>query len=177
MSSELRVDKIMPIDGIGNDTSHGHGAGNTSVQYGGGIIQVVQSLREGQFEQSFSSATNVMSATITPKFVTSKILIQHTNTACGTRDSSTHYELYINRNSTRIHTIGTYIGIAGSVDAVFPSTIFMDSPATTSAVTYNLIARRNGGSANCYFNLDNSSSTDGITNKHNAVLLLMEVSA
>ena len=57
MSSELRVDKIMPIDGIGNDTSHGHGAGNTSVQYGGGIIQVVQSLREGQLEQSFSSAT------------------------------------------------------------------------------------------------------------------------
>ena len=37
MSSELRVDKIMPIDGIGNDTSHVHGAGNTSVQYGGGI--------------------------------------------------------------------------------------------------------------------------------------------
>ena len=174
MSSELRVDKIMPIDGIGNDTSHVHGAGNTSVQYGGGIIQVVQSLREGQFEQSFSSPTTVMSATITPKFSTSKILIQHTNTACGTRDASTHYELYINRNSTRIHTVGTYIGIAGSTDAVFPSTIFMDSPATTSAVTYNLVAERKGGSANCYFNLDNGGTPANI---HNAVLLLMEVSA
>ena len=177
MASELRVDKIMPIDGIGNDTSHSHGAGNTSVQYGGGIIQVVQSLREGQLEQSFSSPTNVMSATITPKFNTSKILIQHTNTGCGTRDSSTHYQLFINRNSTRIHTVGTYIGIAGSVDAVYPSTIFMDSPATTSAVTYNLVAERRGGSANCYFNLDNSSTTGGNQNIHNAVLLLMEVSA
>ena len=168
MASELRVDKVMPVDGIGNDTSHGHGAGNTSVQYGGGIIQVVQSLREGQFEQSFSSATNVMSATITPKFNTSKILIQHTNTGCGTRDANTHYELYINRNSTRIHTVGTYIGIAGSVDAVFPSTIFMDSPATTSAVTYNLVALRKGGSVNCYFNLDNGGTPANI---HNAVLL------
>ena len=78
MSSELKVDKIMPIDGIGTDTSHVHGAGNTSVQYGGGIIQVVQSLREGQFEQSFSSPTTVMSATITPKFNTSKILVMVT---------------------------------------------------------------------------------------------------
>ena len=38
MSSELRVDKIMPVDGIGNDTSHVHGNGNTSVQYGGGVL-------------------------------------------------------------------------------------------------------------------------------------------
>lgn len=172
MASELRVDKIMPIDGIGNDTSHVHGAGNTSVQYGGGIIQVVQSLREGQFEQSFSSPTTVMSATITPKFSTSKILIQNSTTSCGSRDSSTFYELYINRNSTRIHTIGTYIGLSVSVDVCFPTMCYMDSPATTSAVTYNMIAHRISGSANCYFNLDNGGSIS-----HNAVLLLMEVSA
>tara|TARA_B000000609_G_scaffold85156_1_gene64496 strand:- start:473 stop:991 length:519 start_codon:yes stop_codon:yes gene_type:complete len=172
MSSELRVDKIMPIDGIGNDTSHGHGAGNTSVQYGGGIIQVVQSLREGQLEQSFSSATTVMSATITPKFSTSKILIQNSTTSCGSRDTSTHYELYFNRNSTRIHTVGTYIGLNLATDVCFPSAIFMDSPATTSPVTYNLMALRKNGSANCYFNLDNGGSEI-----HNAVLLLMEVSA
>ena len=172
MSSELRVDKIMPIDGIGNDTSHVHGAGNTSVQYGGGIIQVVQSLREGQFEQSFSSPTTVMSATITPKFNTSKILIQNSTTSCGSRDSSTFYELYINRNSTRIHTIGTYIGLSVSTDVCFPTMCYMDSPGTTSAVTYNMIAHRKQGSANCYFNLDNGGSIS-----HNAVLMLMEVSA
>ena len=172
MSSELRVDKIMPVDGIGNDTSHGQGNGNTSVQYGGGIIQVVQSLREGQFEESFSSETTVMSATITPKFNTSKILIQHSNTSCGTRDGSTHYELFIKRGSTRIHTIGTYIGLSVSTDVCFPTTCFMDSPATTSAVTYTIFAHRRGGSANCYFNLDNGQNFT-----HNAVLLLMEVSA
>ena len=99
MSSELRVDKIMPIDGIGNDTSHGHGAGNTSVQYGGGIIQVVQSLREGQFEQSFSSATNVMSATITPKFNTSKILVRYVLHICNPDAGS---EAQVVRGSTAI---------------------------------------------------------------------------
>ena len=172
MSSELRVDKIMPVDGIGNDTSHVHGNGNTSVQYGGGIIQVVQSLREGQLETSFSSATTVMSATITPKFSTSKILIQHSNTSCGTRDSSTYYEMYIKRGSTRIHQIGTYIGLSLGTDVCFPTMCNMDSPGTTSAVTYNMIALRKGGSANCYFNLDNGGSLS-----HNAVLMLMEVSA
>ena len=175
MSSELRVDKIMPVDGIGNDTSHSVGNGNTSVQYGGGIIQVVQSLREGQLEESFSSETTVMSATITPKFSTSKILIQHSNTSCGTRDSSTYYEMYIKRGSTRIHQIGTYIGLSVSTDVCFPTTCFMDSPATTSAVTYTIFALRNGGSANCYFNLDNSAN--GGSTAMNAVLLLMEVSA
>ena len=172
MSSELRVDKIMPVDGIGNDTSHVHGNGNTSVQYGGGIIQVVQSLREGQLETSFSSATTVMSATITPKFSTSKILIQHSNTSCGTRDSSTYYEMYIKRGSTRIHQIGTYIGLSLGTYVCFPTMCYMDSPGTTSAVTYNMIALRKGGSANCYFNLDNGGSLS-----HNAVLMLMEVSA
>ena len=171
MSSELRVDKIMPVDGIGSDTSHGEGDGNTSVQHGGGIIQVVQSLREGQLETSFSSETTVMSATITPKFNTSKILIQHSNTSCGTRDSGTYYELYIKRGSTRIHQIGTYIGLNTGTDVCFPTTCFMDSPATTSAVTYTIFALRNGGSANCYFNLDNGNGL------MNATLLLMEVSA
>ena len=162
MSSELRVDKIVPVDGVPTGG-------------GGGVIQVQSTTKTGAFQKasgtSFQDVTG-LSVSITPKFNTSKILIQHTNTACGTRDASTHYELYINRNSTRIHTVGTYIGIAGSTDAVFPSTIFMDSPGTTSAVTYNLIAERKGGSANCYFNLDNAVSVP-----HNAVLLLMEVSA
>ena len=37
MASELRVDKIMPVDGIGTDTS--------TAKYGGGIIQVVQNVQ------------------------------------------------------------------------------------------------------------------------------------
>ena len=149
---------------------HGHGAGNTSVQYGGGIIQVVQSLREGQLEQSFLSATTVMSATITLNLVQVNFNTKLYN-LCGSGDG-TYYELYINRNSTRIHTVGTYIEMNLATDVCFPSAIFMDSPATTSPVTYNLMALRNHGSANCYFNLDNGGSLP-----HNAVLLLMEVSA
>ena len=159
--SELRTNRIVPRDGLTSGTFNG-----------GGIIQVVQSLREGQLEESFSSETTVMSATITPKFSTSKILIQHSNTSCGTRDSSTYYEMYIKRGSTRIHQIGTYIGLSVSTDVCFPTMCYMDSPGTTSAVTYNMIALRKGGSANCYFNLDNGGSLS-----HNAVLMLMEVSA
>ena len=163
MSSQLRVDKILPVDGA---PSGG----------GGGIIQVINTIKTDTFSTSANLNTKEtitgLTATITPKFNTSKILIQHTNTACGTRDASTHYELYINRNSTRIHTIGTYIGLSVSTDVCFPTMCYMDSPGTTSAVTYNMIALRKQGSANCYFNLDNGGSIS-----HNAVLMLMEVSA
>ena len=70
MASELRVDKIIPVDGIGIDTS--------SVKYGGGIVQIVKGgsntrltvpTNTGQYYNSY------VNATITPKFSTSKILI------------------------------------------------------------------------------------------------------
>ena len=161
MSSQLRVDKILPVDGAPTGG-------------GGGIIQVVSTTKTDTFDTTSTSFVDItgLSVSITPKFSTSKILIQNSTTSCGTRDSSTFYELYINRNSTRIHTIGTYIGLSLGTDVCFPTMCYMDSPGTTSAVTYNMIALRKGGSANCYFNLDNGGSLS-----HNAVLMLMEVSA
>ena len=67
MASELRVDKIIPITGVPTNGT-------------GGVIQTVFS----QFKPSSLSTTSTtfidtgVSATITPKFATSKILI-HTN--------------------------------------------------------------------------------------------------
>ena len=67
MASELRVDKIIPYDGV---PSGG----------GGGIIQTVQTVKTNGFTTTSQSYTDItgLSATITPKFNTSKILIFYT---------------------------------------------------------------------------------------------------
>ena len=65
MSSELRVDKIVPTSGVPTGG-------------GGGIIQVVQSYWSANFTTASTSYVDLTSASIsiTPKFTTSKILIQ-----------------------------------------------------------------------------------------------------
>ena len=76
MSSELRVDKIKPVDGIGTDTS--------TVKYGGGIIQIKQlqltNTDVGGFflqstSTSYTQTNTAFSLSITPKFNTSKIYV------------------------------------------------------------------------------------------------------
>ena len=67
MASQLRVDKIVPVDGVPTDG-------------GGGIVQVVYAEDNnadslGAFSNNGAdSPVTVMSASITPKFSTSKIL-------------------------------------------------------------------------------------------------------
>ena len=67
MSSQLRVDKIIPVDGVPTGG-------------GGGIIQVVQTIKKDQFTtaNNTSNYTDItgLSATITPKFNTSKIMVE-----------------------------------------------------------------------------------------------------
>ena len=64
MASQLRVDKIVPVDGA---PSGG----------GGGIVQCVSTTKTDTFTTASTSFTDVtgLSATITPKFSTSKIFV------------------------------------------------------------------------------------------------------
>ena len=69
MSSELRVDKIVPVDG---DTTGG----------GGGVIQDKTSTHYNGYIGNIGGMTQCVfaykfCATITPKFSTSKILFKH----------------------------------------------------------------------------------------------------
>jgi hypothetical protein len=64
MASQLRVDKILPVDGA---PSGG----------GGGIIQIVSATSSSMATSTSTTFTTTgLEATITPKFATSKILIQ-----------------------------------------------------------------------------------------------------
>jgi len=164
MSSQLRVDKIVPVDGAPTGG-------------GGGIVQMVMtsSINSGsQFSTGSGTFVDVTgyNCTITPKFSTSKILITSNpiiliNNASG---GSQKVALKLIRGSTDIferNDFATYqIGGGGQADYLGMSLYhqYLDSPATTSAVTYKIQIRQHAGGGTTYVQAESS-------------MCLMEVSA
>ena len=179
MTSQLRVDKIVPVDGV---PSGG----------GGGVIQVVSTEKT---DVDFSTSANLstkatitgLNATITPKFSTSKVLvIMHLlvgasgdTTGGGTilRDSTPIGIADASGNRSR-NTFGFGVRTTGSLwitESV--SRIILDSPSTTSATTYSVKIGGNGG-VSIYINREgrnNDNATD--TTIGSSSLTLMEISA
>ena len=169
--SELRTNRIVPRDGLPSGSS-------------GGIIQVKSttltvpksftSLAAGNF-----SDVDGLSVSITPHRSDSKILLM-CNISAGLND--THgYNFYwrIVRDSTPIcvATEGGGVGATGGFNrykddgsvgflACMANT-FLDSPATTSAITYKIQATGNDTNATVYINrrgnVNNYNTTSTIT--------------
>ena len=159
--SELRTNRIIPRDGLASGCY-------------GGIIQVKQVTTDQQVENAFSSETTLLTLAITPTRSDSKILVCVNCCGTGSRGTGTSFSLRIKRGSTRIWAIGNYGGYAtGSGAEAYPSGMYLDSPATTSAVTYTLTGTRTNGSDNCYFNHMDSS---GVGSQAGSSMTLMEVS-
>ena len=186
MSSELRVDKIIPTDGVPTGG-------------GGGIIQVVQVVKSDAEELTSTNTEQLitgMEATITPKFNTSKILVQIVLHASVAGSYAGHYAV-LKRGSTSICIGDT--GNAGQSRVTLSlqtpnhhsdgsnsqygpgqSCInFLDSPATTSAVTYGLYHRDASGGSNTNTLYINRGSGNNQTyyNRTASTIILMEVSA
>jgi len=145
MSSELRVDKIIPTGGVGADS------GNTI--RGGGIIQVIQNSTTSEVSSTSTSFVDTgLNCTIQPKFQTSKILIivnqyyrmirtQHyggggfqlvrgstvIQTGPNNATGAQPYHQYLSLNSSAGNSIQMY--------GRFPIT-FLDTPNTLSAIVY-----------------------------------------
>jgi len=165
MASQLRVDKILPVDGAPTGG-------------GGGIIQVVQTDLAATFSTTSTSFVDVtdFNVTITPKFSTSKILVI---VSCRCNQSSgsnvnARTSIDLRRGSTQImnHYVGHFIGNSGTNDNNNYASVNMcklDSPATTSATTYKV--QLASDAAAC------TSSITGGTNPVRSTILAMEVSA
>ena len=174
MASKLRVDSILPVDGA-------------PTSGGGGIIQVVQSTKTDTTTSDASSFADLtgLSATITPKFSTSKILFQYA-IPFSHRNNYVHFRLV--RDSTPIFiadassnrsqtTYGTWSNTAdGDYITKLFSGLFLDSPATTSAVTYKIQAFvTNSGTV--YINRSKGDDDQTYEPRHASNIILMEVSA
>ena len=177
MASELRVDKIIPTSGV-------------PATGGGGVVQVVHGTKTGEVTITTTTFQDTgVTATITPKFDTSKILVIIDQPYHMSRDNnvaSGGFKVF--RNSTAIATPnGT-----GSSDGTSPyacsyqvtgasyvgiidrwSFMILDEPASTSALVYKVQmavgANNNSGRIRAQY-----SGTSGDQKGH---IALLEISA
>ena len=167
MTSELRVDRIVPYDGI---PSGG----------GGGIVQVKQTVDTTSTTTiSTTSYTDAgsLSVSITPKFSSSKILIMATTNVQAFRSAQeVSGGLRLLRCSSEIidfpYAFVLDSGTSGNGRIFYNtnhSATYLDSPSTTSAVTYKVQLKVYGTSNSQRLNYNQNSSK--------STILVMEVSA
>ena len=173
MASELRVDRIVPTTGVPTGG-------------GGGIVQVKSVTKtDGDFSTSSSSYIDVtgLSVSITPTRADSKILIFANLHGVG--DSSTQAYFRFMRDSTAI-CVGTSVGsrVSATLGSMYTdqsndtnscSQHFLDSPSTTSAVTYKIQARTQGAGS-LYLNRSATDANAATSGRFTSSLTVMEVS-
>jgi hypothetical protein len=131
------------------DGTNGLTFNNATTQASAGcVLQVVNTFT--QTAQTLATATYTdltgLSLTITPKFATSKILVTWTVEG-GFPASNSGFSINLVRNGTTIVSNGgsydVYLG--SSAGNMMVSKQYLDSPASTSALTYKLQASCYGG--------------------------------
>ena len=160
----------------GNGTVTGLSALPRSAMATGSVLQVVQVSTTTQVENAYSSQQTFMTASITPTNSSNKILVNVNCGGCGSRNTSTFWQMRIKRDGSLLRGVGSYIGGYGddSGNEDYPNCSFLDSPNTTNAISYTLHGDRVSGSANCYFNHHNSTGTNS---QAQSSMTLMEIAA
>ena len=180
MSSQLRVDKIVPVDGVPTGG-------------GGGIIQIKQTLKTDSFSTTSSSYVDItgMTVSITPKFITSKILLEVILDYGGS--TNMYGGIKVLRDSTHIGastavSLGNQVNASFGVGTVAQSNTnsdfklltagfkILDTPSTTNAVTYKLqVYTRSSKEFN--LNRPNNNDNDVYVIGGTSSITAMEVSA
>tara|TARA_B100000575_G_scaffold290744_1_gene295044 strand:- start:733 stop:1272 length:540 start_codon:yes stop_codon:yes gene_type:complete len=179
MSSELRVDRIVPTGGIPTGG-------------GGGVIQVVQKLFTTQFTSSVYVYADVtgFSVDITPKFNTSKILCFGHISGQGTSNTRALYRLLrtisggsgvpLGEGTGSIGNRAPCIGTIYRTDSQSAETFgysVLDSPSTTSSINYKIQISNGNNSDQSYVNRSSSWSNTYAHGAPASSLTLMEISA
>ena len=161
--SELRTNRIIPRDGLPAGSS-------------GGIIQIRQSsLTTGNvsstlFQTSSTSYVDVFSGTITPTRSDSKIFVQMALAPYAGNTGTLRMAGQVLRGSTQVwYSSDVFFRSGGTFKAVQSAIAFLDSPGTTSAVTYKFQVKITANdNSTGEFNIDSSN--------YNNNMILMEIS-
>ena len=154
----------------------------------GSVLQVVQVVKTDTFSTSSTSFTDVtgLSVSITPSSATSKVLVIPYAVLSNSNTSSSYFsQARILRDSTAIF-VGDAAGnrtpaafgsvLSNSANSQAATPIFLDSPATTSSVTYKLqVVTESGGTATIgRIGSDADSASYG---RYSASITVMEIAA
>ena len=141
---------------------------------GGKVLQVVQGSTSTETRSSSNSLIDTtLSATITPSSSSSKVLVTVFQNGCdkSAANSGNQMVLKLLRGASVITTFGdnvTYTNSAISNSIGTVGTMYLDSPATTSATTYKTQFANSNNTANV-----GVQGTGGET----SIITLMEISA
>lgn len=188
MTSIIRTDAISTVAGTGNISLQ---SGNKIVSPDvggiiapGQIIQVIQNVKYDTFTGSANGtalAVTGINATIIPKFNTSKILIMAQIMYAST---GTTYGGWFKRNGIDIGvgnagsgqqqvSIGMALVTDTNQSNTFPY-MFMDSPATTSSLTYQFYVNNDNATA-IYINRSISDGAAAVGKRGISTVTLMEI--
>ena len=137
-----------------NSNSLASGVPASSNMPTGSVLQVVNSTVSTLVGSTTSTyADTGLTASITPKFSTSKILVIFGGNTFASA-STANAKLAIYRGGSQLtQTVAVYNG--GSNIGASTSMVYLDSPATTSSTTYTIYASTNTGTI--YLSQDNAS--------------------
>lgn len=117
------------------------------------VLQVVSTTKTDRFTTSSTSYTDVtgLSVSITPSSSSSKIFVLFSGNGSGTTGAAAVH-IQMMRGTTAINvgdaggsrTQATTGGVSDSSEFFSMASVFLDSPATTSATTYKMQVRTNG---------------------------------
>ena len=173
----LKTNKIEPRNGLVSGAS-------------GGIIQVVQTVRTTTFAQDLATQTDtgeVIQATITPTSASNKVMLW-AHCCMGLANDGNCSITFVRGGSNIAAATGdasgskTRVSATGHTDATARdfhiSSMFLDSPATTSSTTYGIKLRHGeNGTTWIYLNRNHTDSDSALTLRPVSSLTLMEVSA
>ena len=156
------------INGTGSISGLSNVGGISSAQ-SGSIIQTVNATFSTEVSSSSSTFTDTgLSASITPLFSTSSILV--IANIQGAKNGSTGLDLKVLRGSTSIVQFAKNAGYTGASDYNIIGSVscgYLDAPATTSATTYKIQMASSLNASLARINDNTQTST----------LTLMEISA
>ena len=192
--STLRVDNVTdlgddPVVTAGVVDSAAITSVPASALPAGSILQVVSTTKTDSFSASVGATPAVvavtgLSATITPSSTSSKILVMVTSAINST--NSNFFKAVLYKDGSPSGFIGdtasnrhrTSIGINGGVSASSETNVsltFLDSPNTTSAITYDLRVGTTSFSDTVYVNRSQTDTDVNSFSRSASSITLMEV--
>lgn len=142
-------------------------SGTAWVQQTAGVLQVKSTtVTASTFSTASTTYVNMtgLSVGITPTSASNKVLIMAT-VSMGCSVSTENMNIQFARNATAIGTVGTTSSAtSGTNDRMYTvPLIFLDSPASTSALTYTVQTFRGIGVNTIFLNRDGGNSYTGIS--------------
>ena len=156
MASIINVDQIRNAAGTASATIQSDGTFYPT----GGIVQVVQNVMTARYQIATAGEKTITGATvsITPKSTSSKILVTTALSSIAYNPATIRFNLY--RGSTVVNKIGHYAD--GNNWAPFVVAFnYLDSPATTSQITYQVKGEISTAGNGVYINYANTTLFGG----------------